>query len=332
MKSAAIAITTTILCGWAVTGQCDESEAFDYRSVTRAELDGVRSAWDRRDLRAKNVEIVLEEEREEGLTLLIVRHDIASRAHFGAIFIPKVNDLSGAPVVVLPDGLEQYNPTIDVDQNIRKYQTFEPLDGFIRILPGFRGRFVGYRDNGWFSRGDFCDAYDGPTDDSIALLNVAEELIPEANFDKVLVWGGSRGANVAWLMAVRDPRVNTVIAAAGPVDFYRESWQVEGSDQYRCQFFDEMTEQQSRERMLASSPLFFAPHENLERAFIHHDEGDGVVHVWNAQEMAVHMRAFQVDVTAHIYATDAHGAMAGEQAFWRNMEAGITAFLAGIAE
>ena len=307
-------------------GLAAESLSFEYRPISKADLDRVQKDWRNRDLRARNIKVVHEEDRD-GFELLVVQHDISSRAHFGAIFVPDVDDLSNVPVVVLPDHLEQWNPTIDIEQNIEKYQSYEPLTGFIKILPGFRGRFVDYKDRGWFSRGDFCDAFDGPADDSIAMLNVAEELFPEVNFEEVLVWGGSRGGTTALLMAVRDARVNTVIALGAPVDFYRESWQVPGSDQYRCQFFDEKSDEQSRQRILASSPLFFEPHENLEAVSLHHDAGDEVVLVWNVHEVADHLESHSVDVTKYIYPTEGHGAMVAEESFWENMKTDISEFL-----
>ena len=309
-----------------LTGSAVEAESFEYRAVSRSDLAKVVSEWERRDLSAHSVNVVKEDEIDGG-KLMIVRHEIESRAHFGAIIIPDVEDLSTVPVVVLPDHLEQNNPTIDIEANIKKYRSVELVDDFVLILPSFRGRFMGYKDNGWFSRGDFCDAWDGPTDDSIAMLNVAEELLPEVNFEEVLVWGGSRGGNTAYLMAVRDPRVHTVIAIAAPVDFYRDSWQIEGIDQYRCQFFDGRNEQQARHDMLASSPLFFEPNESLQRVIIHHDAGDDIVPPWNAREMAAHLESHSVDVTMHIYPTEGHGHLAAEESFWDNMRENVSKFV-----
>jgi dipeptidyl aminopeptidase/acylaminoacyl peptidase len=206
------------------------------------------------------------------------------------------------------------------------------LDGFIKIVPAFRGRSMNYQGESWFSRGDFCDAYDGPADDSIAMLNVAASLFPEVDFRKVLVWGMSRGGNTALLMAIRDPRISTVIAAAGPVDFYRESARVMYEEQYECQFFDGKSEQESRERMLASSPLFFRPHANLEDVFLHHAAQDEVVPVWNTHEIAAHLETFSVDVTTFIYPVEGHGAIVGDETFWSNIRASVSAFLSNIRD
>jgi predicted esterase len=317
-----------------------ETPAFNYRPVEQADLERVRTEWASRDLRARAVEVFHEEDKE-GFKLLLLRHEVLGRTHYGAIFLPKIDDLAKAPVVVLPDGLDQGNPAFDIETEISKYQVhgqqllyplkvLYPLEAFIRLIPAFRGRSMRYNGNSWFSRGDFCDSYDGAADDSIAMLNAAEQLLPEVDFSKVLVWGNSRGGNTALLMAVRDPRINTVIAVAGPVDFYRESARVMYEQQYECQFFDGKSEQESRDRMIASSPLFFRPNENLEAVFLHHASQDDVVPVWNTHKMAAHLESYSVDVRASVYPLEGHGAIVVAEDFWSNMNAGITRFLDNI--
>lgn len=303
-----------------------EPADFEYRTIQQADLDRVLTEWESRDLGAKNARTVYEQENDD-YTLFVVQHELNSRAHFGAIVVPKTGRLDELPVAVIPDGLYQGSPTFDVEQAIEKYQSFAPLRGFIKILPGFRGRVVSTEEQVWFSRGDFCDAFDGATDDSIAMLNVAEQMFPDIDVNRVMVWGESRGGNVGLLMAVRDERVNTVIAIGAPTDFYRASWQVPDSDQYRCQFFDGFTEEAARQRMLASSPLLFAPGPNVSKVALHHDGGDEVVLAWNAHEIESHLKAHDVVVEKNVYPTDWHGAMVGEPEFWTNVEADIAEFL-----
>jgi len=159
------------------------------------------------------------------------------------------------------------------------------------------------------------------------MLNFAEYMFPDINFNNVLVWGESRGGTVGLLMAVRDERINTVIAIGAPTDFYRASWQVPDSDQYRCQFFDGHTDEQARQRILASSPIFFAPAKNLKAVALHHDAGDEVVFVWNAHEVETHLKSHSVHVDKHIYPTEWHGAMVAEPVFWENLKTDIADFL-----
>ena len=53
--------------------------------------------------------------------------------------------------------------------------------------------------------------WDWDVDDALALLDVAISTTPEANSDRIGVLGISRGADVAMLMAIRDPRIDAVV-------------------------------------------------------------------------------------------------------------------------
>ena len=57
-------------------------------------------------------------------------------------------------------------------------------------------------------------------DDAIALASIAFESTPEAMPGAYSVIGGSRGAGVALLTAIRDERVERVVAFYGPTDFF----------------------------------------------------------------------------------------------------------------
>lgn len=98
-----------------------ETPAFNYRPVEQADLERVRTEWASRDLRARAVEVFHEEDKE-GFKLLLLRHEVLGRTHYGAIFLPEIDDLAKAPVVVLPDGLDQGNPAFDIETEISKYQ------------------------------------------------------------------------------------------------------------------------------------------------------------------------------------------------------------------
>lgn len=283
---------------------------FDYRPISSDDIDSVRAEWASRNLTPKNFEVIYEENGED-YRFLIVKHDVQGKVHFGGMLLPYVEDLSGAPVELLADGLSQGNPSISLSNVVISTNLKSPPHAsFIKIWPSFRGRSLTFEGAGYFfSEGDFCDAFDGATDDAIALLNVAQELFPEANFEEILVNGGSRGGTVAQLMGVRDSGVNTIIAADAPVDFYDEFWNREERKnyQYQCQFLNRKTEAEARLRMLASSPLHFAPQESVENVYIHHGENDTIVPSSQASEMAEHLRGFGVDVEAFVYPDTGHG-------------------------
>jgi dipeptidyl aminopeptidase/acylaminoacyl peptidase len=113
--------------------------------------------------------------------------------------------------------------------------------------------------------------------------------------------GGSRGGNIALLLAVRDPRVTVASAASAPTDFYRADVAAHYTRQYQCQFIDGKTPEESRRRMLASSPLRFPILRNVTRVYLDHGGIDDVVPPWNAEEMAAALRAQAVNLEYHLY-------------------------------
>ncbi len=145
-----------------------------------------------------------------------------------------------------------------------------------------------------------------------------------------MVGGGSRGGTIALLMGVRDSRVNTSSAGAAPVDFYREDLRIEYDDQYICWFLNGKSETESRQRMLASSPLYFAPNENLQNVFLYHGEQDEIVPSWNPVEMTSHLEEHEVDVSTYIYPGVDHSNWWTTPSGQADNEAGTTKFLNNI--
>lgn len=316
------------LIGVACYGNTD----FDYRVVNEKDTQSVLTAWKERDLSPKDVQIIIDEQGE-GFRLLLIKHNVLGSTHFGAIILPDTNDLTNVPVLILPSGLNQENPTIKLDSYVASnYRQVAPYSGFIKVIPSFRGRTMYYKDVGYYSEGDFCDAYDGAADDTIALLSSVKFLYPKANFDDVLVIGGSRGGNVALLMGVRDPRINTIISERAPVDFYREDVKSYYGKQYQCQFLEGKTNAQARQRMLSSSPAHFEPQENLESVFIHHGGQDEVVPKWNANSISNHLLNSGIDVTTFIYPNRGHGDLWRDSSYRENNLVGISRFLKNIGD
>ena len=301
-----------------------------YQPVTPETLERIQEMWASRDLGARSVEVVYAESQAES-RILLVRHEVSGKAHYGAILLPDSDDLSGTPVMLIADGLNQEYPAIDIEKIIAGWQGNGPTPDFIRVVPGFRGRTLKYAGMEYLSEGDFCDAFDGAADDAIAMLNVAQTLLPAANFDDVLAWGASRGGNVALLMGIRDERVNTVMASAAPVDFYWPPLREELRDQFACQFLEGKSAVQARERMVASSPLYFDMQDNVEDVFLYHGTRDDVVPMWNSYEMARQLEASGVSVTSFFYRFANHGNFIYAPAYSADYETGIEAFRDNLA-
>ena len=296
-----IFLVTTALSLSACGGGGDQpsDHAFDFTPPTTAQLQEVQTAWASRDLTAKNVSVFHRDDSNPNYELRIYQHVVGGRTHYGAVTIPKNGGRTSFPVVLFAAGLSQDNPTMDIGRWAQSAQA--RLGQAVFIIPAFRGVTLLYNGITATAAGDFCDAYDGATDDAIALMNVVEANVPQADFSRVMARGGSRGGNIALLLAVRDPRVTVASAASAPTDFYRADVANHYSRQYQCQFIEGKTADESRRRMLASSPLRFAILRNVTRVYLDHGGADDVVPPWNAEEMAAALRAQAVNLEYHLY-------------------------------
>ncbi|MFL6548503.1 MAG: alpha/beta hydrolase family protein [Povalibacter sp.] len=276
-----------------------EGTAFDYSPPTSEQLMEIQALWRSRDLSASKVVVVHQDDSHATYQLRIYEHTVQGRRHYGAVTIPKSDSAQVFPVVLFADGLDQSNPTMDVGRWSQAAQY--RLGQAIFAVPIFRGRTLIYNGLSFTADGDFCDAYDGATDDAIALLNVVEDQVREADFSRLMVRGGSRGGNIALLLAERDERVTVAASASAPTDFYREAVAAQYGTQYRCQFITGKTPTESRQRMLSSSPLHFSVLPGVVKVYIDHGEQDPVVPLWNGAEMAAKLRTQQVQLQYRTY-------------------------------
>lgn len=305
---------------------------FDYTPPTDAQLEDVQTTWNERDLAAQGVSLVFQDDGAASYQLRIYEHEVEGRKHYGAVTIPKSDSPAAFPVVLYADGLDQSYPAIDVRDWVKRTQA--PLDRAVYAVPTFRGRTLIYtaqtstdegdsfRELTFDAEGDFCDAYDGATDDAIALLNVVAAEVSRADFSRLLVTGRSRGGNVALLLAERDSRVTVAAAQAAPTDFYRQEVADNYGSQYRCQFLTGKTREQSRQRMLASSPLRFPLQSSVKTVYIDHGERDTTVPLWNATEMVNALETQPIDTRFHTYPGYGHTDL-GNSPDFNEVQAGI---------
>jgi len=299
--SAALFLTA---CGGQSGDDRPSGAAFDFTPPTGAQLQEIQTLWASRDLAAKDVSVFYRDDSNANYELRIYQHVVGGRTHFGAVTIPKNSARTSFPVVLFASGLSQDNPTMDIGRWAQAAQA--RLGQAVFIVPVFRGSTLIYNGITANSAGDFCDAYDGATDDAIALMNVVEANVPQADFSRLMARGGSRGGNIALLLAVRDPRITVASAASAPTDFYRADVATRYGRQYECQFIDGKTPEESRRRMLASSPLRFPILRNVAKVYLDHGSADDVVPAWNAEEMAAAIRAQAVNLEYHLYAGFGH--------------------------
>ena len=305
---------------------CGGDDSFAFAPPTDAQLQAVQAIWSERDLAARDVVLVHQDDDHPAYQVRIYEHRVEGRRHYGAITIPKSETRTSFPVVLYADGLDQSLPAMDVGAWMQGGAQYV-LDQAVFAIPVFRGRSLIYGDLSFDAEGDFCDAYDGATDDAIGLLNVVAAEISEADFSRLMARGQSRGGNVALLLAERDARVTVAAAQAAPTDFYRQEVADHYPAQYRCQFLTGKTEAQARERMLASSPLHFPIQPSVTTVYIDHGEQDSVVPIWNAQEMVSALEASGVDVRYHSYPGYGHTDLDSSPDFISNRSAVYQSFL-----
>lgn len=298
---------------------------FEFTDLTQADLDRVQALWSDRDFSPRNVEVVLEDAEASAYTVLIYKHSIGQSEHYGVVTKPE-NQTAPLPIVISTDGLDQSNPTINGETVLGYFTSI--LDRSILVIPTFRGRTLLFKGRSFPADGDFCDAYDGAADDTIALLNVVEDSLPEADLERVLVRGGSRGGNTALLMAVRDPRVRIVDATAAPVDFYRSEVRSRYGSQYTCQFFTGKSSQESRDKMLASSPLHFALQASVDEVHLYYGAVDTIVPLWNGEQMHDHLLSQPAEVSFVSYPGVGHLDIYSVADYQSRQAATMEAFLA----
>jgi acetyl esterase/lipase len=91
---------------------------------------------------------------------------------------------------------------------------------FIYFVPSFRGETLKFDGKDYVSEGDPTDSWDGATDDSLAFLNAALSITPQADLNRIAVFGKSRGGALAMLAGIRDKRIKQVVSWSGPVDWF----------------------------------------------------------------------------------------------------------------
>lgn len=268
---------------------CNKDEFLDdfnrqelFAQPTQTELEAVMTDWESRDL--SPTDFAVEQTVElttNGTFLKIVSFRVDGNKEYGALIVPK----SDTPLPIRMNILGfSYNLTaIPFSINLNDDDGLP----FIYAVPALRGQSLSLTINGVeytspISEGRQCDAFDGAADDAIAFLNIIESTESNVDISRVAVSGGSRGATVAFLMGERDNRVKRVLGIAGPTNLLELTSKMENDLTYQCQFLLDLvkgtsTIAETRHKMIASSPIYFA--ENLPLSQLHLGKDDYIVPV-----------------------------------------------------
>ena len=181
---------------------------------TAAEIAAVEADWAARDTGVYDHLIESEHTGRDGRRTLVISHVVDGTRHFGAVRIPSVPDTARLPILVIAHG---------GDRGATGYQFFQHgslAERWIQVVPSFRSERLILSPLRWYRSEGSPSPWDRDVDDAIALLSAVLARVPEADSSRVAVLGRSRGAGVALLMGIRDPRVDAVVDFFGPTDFF----------------------------------------------------------------------------------------------------------------
>ncbi len=270
---------------------------------TQAEISAALDDWNGRDVSAQSVEIVRTDSVRLGLstrvTVRVVSHSVAGVHHFGAVVVPAAAATGSLPTLVVS---HPGDAGIDLDAalGLFAFSLGTALDDFVLVVPSFRSEPLIFEGTSYRSEGE-PSPWDRDVDDALALVNVAAEVAPEADTSRIAVLGLSRGAGVALLMAIRDPRIDAVVDFFGPTDFFSAFTRAAVTDALHgaprnlpgladldAQFIQplkrgELTIADVRPQLVRRSPVYFVEH--LPPLQLHHGTADSIVPVTEAERL-----------------------------------------------
>jgi dipeptidyl aminopeptidase/acylaminoacyl peptidase len=286
-------------------GGVNVSELF--RAPRTAERQALLTDWAARDVSAQNVTVEATyqatAQRVVGspvrFNVTIVGHTVGGVRHYGAILVPA--DLAVGtlvPVLVYAHGGD--NGTSAEEGAAVAGLVMPHTASFVVVVPSFRDEPLRFNGQTRTSAGP-ASPWDRDVDDALALLNVALARTPQADAARIGAVGFSRGATVAMLMAIREPRLKRVLEMFGPTDFYGDYVReiVEGAlsgTTYNLPGFDVLNErfvqplragtvtvEAMRAELLRRSPVYFT--DRLPAVQVQHGDADETVAVSQAQRL-----------------------------------------------
>jgi uncharacterized protein (TIGR03067 family) len=270
---------------------------------TAAELARVRSEWKSRDLVPRDTR----KEHETHLNVngvalqaTVISYRIHSQRNFGVVLVPVGAKNRSCPVLVELKGVSPSYFPLRVPGGILTPSILgADLRKFVVFLPAVRGEQLLFDGKTYQCEGDPDDSWDGATDDAISFITAGLEFCPQADANRIVAFGKSRGGAVAMLLGERDPRVRAIVSWSGPVGWIENMTQM-GWSQFELvreglstqappnspagqairTFFKpaisgKMNLIQTRDRLIASSPIYFVSH--LPPAQLHYGANDFTV-------------------------------------------------------
>lgn len=179
-----------------------------------AEVRAVEADWKARDTGVHGFRVEWESREDGGRRTMVVSHTVEGVRHFGAVRVPAGAAGRKLPVLVVAHGGERGVTALEF------FRSGPLAEQWVQVLPSYRSERLVAAPLRWYRSEGAPSPWNRDVDDAMALLGAALAHVPEADGGRAAVLGRSRGAGVALLMGVRDPRVKAVVAFSGPTDFF----------------------------------------------------------------------------------------------------------------
>ena len=287
---------------------------------TPAEIAQVEADWKTRTPETSGVLVELDTtvvRRSVTLRVRILSHTVEGLRHYGAVVTPPDAEPASLPVLVYAHGGDNGVELAEIFL-MNELLQFEGL-GVGLVAPSYRSEPLEFEDRVFVSDGP-ASPWDRDVDDTMSLLSVAIQEVPELDGEHVAVLGISRGGGVSLLAGARDPRIDAVVEAAGPTDLFddyareilEEALKGDVRDLPGVEYLDatliqpwkrgELTDAQARLELLRRSGAYFV--DRLPPVQLHHGTADGVVDVSQAHRLIEAMREAgkgEEEFEAHLY-------------------------------
>lgn len=267
---------------------------------------------------------------DDTLRVLVLSHRVGGVLHHGAALVPVGSGPGSLPVLLYLHGGDRGVDVLEPALVARELGALGTRLAY--VVPSFRSETLRVGGRTWLSEGE-PSPWDRDVDDTLALLRVALEAVPEADGGRIAALGQSRGAAVAMLAAVREPAIARVVELFGPTDFF-SPWvrgiveailagsppQLPGLDALDAAFLQpwvrgELDLAPLRLELLRRSPARFAA--DLPLLQVHHGTEDSVVPVAQAERLIQALTQLGQDAAgfeAWIYPGGGHDAFSLEGA------------------
>ena len=248
-----------------------------FLSPTAGEINDIIKDWEDKNFTPSQVRVEHSERHPNGDSIKVISHNVSGQKHYGIIRIPAGLNTKKAPILLTLQGGGAELDVLESNSIFRVSSGMcrDVLNNYITIAASFRGDLV-RGDNFCFrSEGYTGDVWLGAAEDAASFLEVVKAMYAKDDSTKVLAMGVSRGATVALIIGALTDKLDYIISISTHTNFlntdafYRERV---GSDYRRIFFTPQTTPENTRKRMIASSPYYFA--DRLPRFEIHQGTED----------------------------------------------------------